>query len=260
MMKGEKENMLKKSLEGKVALVTGAAGGIGRFGICPVLAELGVRIAITDIDDSRGEELTAKLGGKHRYYHLDVREVDSFPDVLDRVWGDFGRVDILVNNAGINLGQNFLDLTPQGWDEVHGVNLRGHIFLSQAVVKRMIKANLPGVVLFITSVHQEVCQRRLPYSTSKAALVMAIKELALELGPHNIRVVGVAPCGVRIDQEVTDRAESSRTGTVPLGGRNGIPRDIGNAVAFLASDLAAHVTGTVLTVSGGQYLDPTKPH
>lgn len=253
--------MLRKALEGKVALVTGAAGGIGRWGICPVLAELGVRLAITDIDDQRGEELVVRLGeGRHRRYHLDVRDIGSFPDVLDQVWEDFGRVDILINNAGINLGQNFLDLTSEGWGEVHGTSLRGPIFLSQLVAKRMIEAKLSGVVLFVTSVHQEVCQKNLPYSTSKAALAMAIKEMAVELGPHNIRVVGVAPGGISISEEVTDRSKASRSGTVPLGGRNGIPRDIGNAVAFLVSDLASHITGTVLTVSGGQYLDPTKPH
>ncbi len=252
--------MLRKSLGGKVALVTGAAGGIGRWGICPVLAELGTRLAITDINNPRGEELVAKLGGDHRYYHLDVRDVGSFPDILDQIENDFGQVDILINNAGVNLGQNFLDLTPEGWDEVHDTNLRGPIFLSQLVVKRMIEAKMPGVILFVTSVHQEVCQKHLPYSTSKAALAMAVKEMAIALGPRGIRVVGVAPGGVCIDREVTDRSESSETGTVPLGGRNGVPRDVGNAVAFLVSDLAAHITGTVLTVSGGQYLEPTKPH
>lgn len=252
--------MLRKALEGKVALVTGAAGGIGRWGICPVLAELGVRLAVTDIDDQRGKELVEKLGKGHYYYHLDVRDVGSFPAILDQIREDFGQVDILINNAGINLGQNFLDLTPEGWDEVYGTNIRGPIFLSRLVVEKMIEAKLPGVVLFVTSVHQEVCQKHLPYSTSKVALVMAIKEMAVELGPHEIRVVGVAPGGISINEEVTDRSKASRSGTVPLGGRNGIPRDIGNAVAFLVSDLAAHITGTVLTVSGGQYLDPTKPH
>ncbi len=252
--------MLRESLAGKVALVTGAAGGIGRWGICPVLAELGVRLAVTDMDNQRGEELVAKLGKDHRYYHLDVRGVDSFPTVLDQIGEDFGQVDILINNAGVNLGQNFLDLTPEGWDKVYNTNIRGPVFLSQLVAKRMIEAELPGVILFITSVHQEVCQKHLPYSTSKAALVMAVKEMAIKLGPHEIRVVGVAPGGISISEEVTDRSQASRSGTVPLGGRNGIPRDIGNAVAFLVSGLADHITGTVLTVSGGQYLDPTKPH
>lgn len=255
--------MLRKALEGKAALVTGAAGGIGRWGICPTLAELGVGLAVIDIDDRRGEELVAKLrkgGHTHRYYHLDIRDVASFPAVVEKVWQDFGKLDVLINNAGINLGQNFLDLTPEGWDEVHGTNLRGHIFLSQLVVRRMIEAEMPGVILFVSSVHQEVCGKCLPYSTSKAALAMAIREMAIELGPHNIRVVGVAPGGIYTDDEVSDPTLSSKTGTIPLGGRNGLPQDIGHAVAFLVSDLARHITGTILTVSGGQYLDPTKPH
>lgn len=84
--------------------------------------------------------------------------------------------------------------------------------------------------------------------------------MAVELGPHGIRVVGVAPGGIHISEEVLDREKLGREGTVPLGERNGLPRDVGNAVAFLASDLASHITGTVLTVSGGQYLDPVRPH
>ena len=255
-----RENMLKETLEGKVALVTGAAGGIGRWGICPILAQLGVRLAVTDINDEKGKELAQNLGDKHRYYHLDVMRINSFPEVVERIWEDFGRIDLLVNNAGINLGENFLDMTPEGWDKVHGTNLRGHLFLSQEVVKRMIREGRKGVVVFTTSVHQEVCQRRLPYSTSKAALAMAIKEMALELGPYGIRVTGVAPGGIYITEHTTDRRKASRTKTVPLGGRNGLPQDIGWAVAFLVSDLATHITGEVLTVSGGQYLDPTQPH
>lgn len=255
--------MLRKALEGKVALVTGAAGGIGRWGICPVLAELGVKLAVTDAADQEGAKLVARLNrrdSEHHYYHLDTREVDAFPNLVGQIWEDFGRIDILINNAGINLGQNFLDLTLEGWDAVHNTNLRGHILLSQLVVERMIKGNVSGVVLFVTSIHQEVCGGCLPYSTSKAALAMAIREMAVELGPHDIRVVGIAPGGIYVDREVIDPAHSSETGTVPLGGRNGIPRDVGQAVAFLVSDLALHITGAVLTVSGGQYLDPTKPH
>lgn len=255
--------MLKESLKGKVVLVTGAAGGISRWGICPVLVELGVRLAVTDIADQQGVELVARLnrgGEDHRYYHLDTRKIGTFQTLIDRVWEDFGRIDILINNAGINLGQNFLDLTPEGWDEVHNTNLRGHIFLSQLVVRKMIKAKMAGVVLFVSSIHQEVCGKCLPYSTSKAGIVMAIKEMAVELGPHGIRVVGVAPGGIYTDEEVTDRSKSSRSGTVPLGERNGIPNDVGNAVAFLVSGLASHITGEILIVSGGQYLNPTKPH
>lgn len=249
------------SLEGKVALVTGAAGGLGRWGICPVLAERGVRLAVTDSDDQEGKKLVERLEGSgHRYYHLDTREVGSLSPLVEQIWGGFGKIDFLVNNAGINLGQNFLDLTRDGWNRVMQTNLSGHIFLSQIVAKRMIDSEKEGVVLFTSSVHQEVCGGCLPYSASKAAIVMAIKEMALELGPYGIRVVGVAPGGIYIDREVTDREKASETRTVPLGGRNGIPCDVGNAVAFLASDLAAHITGEVLTVSGGQYLDPTQPH
>ncbi len=252
---------MNESLEGKVTLVTGAAGGIGRWGICPILADLGVRLAVTDIDDEQGRALVEKLNGEnHKYYHLDTRDIETFPSLVDRVWNDFGRLDILVNNAGINLGENFLDLTPEGWERVLHTNLRGHIFLSQIVVGRMIEEGLAGTVLFVSSVHQEICQGSLPYSVSKAALLMAIKEMALEIAPYNIRVVGVAPGGIYIERKVTDRVQTNKTGTVPLRGRDGMPQDVGNAVAFLVSDLAAHITGTVLTVSGGQYLDPTKPH
>jgi len=248
-----------KCLEGKIALVTGAGGGIG-WGICTELAEHGARVLLTDIDKEGGQEVLKEIpstSSGHQFYPLDVRDIGAFPKLVGKIWEQHGGIDILVNNAGINTAHSLLDMTPEAWDAVHGTNLRGHFFLSQAVSKRMIESGVPGVILFITSVHQEIVQQHPHYSTSKAGLAMLVKEMAVELAPSGIRVVGIAPGGIDTNQRITDPQQASQEKTVLLGGRNGIPRDIGRAVAMLSSDYwARHITGEILTVSGGQYLLP----
>ncbi|MCG2686041.1 SDR family oxidoreductase [Candidatus Parcubacteria bacterium] len=250
-----------KCLEGKVALVTGAAGGIG-WGICAELAEHGARVLLTDIDKEGGQEVLREISSTssgHQFYPLDIRNIGAFPELVEKIWGQHGRIDILVNNAGVNTAHGLLDMTPEAWDTVHDTNLRGHFFLSQAVSKRMVESGVPGVILFITSVHQEIVQQHPHYSTSKAGLAMLIKEMAVELAPSGIRVVGIAPGGIDISGRLTDPQRAGQEETVLLGGRNGIPRDIGRAAVMLASNYwSRYITGEILTVSGGQYLSPKK--
>ena len=129
------------------------------------------------------------------------------------------------------------------------------MFLSQTVAQKMVEGGIEGVILFITSVHQEVVQQHPHYSSSKAALAMLVKEMAAELAPHKIRVVGIAPGGIYVNGRVSDPEQADDEPTVLLGGKNGIPRDIGRAAVFLTSDYwSRHITGEILTVSGGQYL------
>lgn len=248
-------------LEDKVALVTGGGGGIG-WGISTELAREGARVAIVDINKGRGEEvlaLTEQISPGHHFYQIDIREIGSFDRLLDEIAKDLGAVDILVNNAGINTGHNFLGMTPEAFDEVYGVNVRGHLFLSQAVAKKMIEAKRKGTIVFITSVHQEVVQGCPAYSSSKAALAMLIKEMAVELARYEIRVNGIAPGGIDISGRISDPQLAGKEETVLLGGRNGIPLHIGRTVVMLASEYwTEHITGQIWTVSGGQYLAPKK--
>lgn len=246
-------------LEGKVALVTGGGGGIG-WGIVTEFAQEGARVGILDIDEKRGREvlgLAEKISHGHHFYQTDIRNIDSFEGLLDKVEANIGTVDILVNNAGVNTNHDFLHMTPEAFDEVLSVNLHGHFFLSQEVVRRMIDAKKKGVVIFISSVHQEVVQGHPHYSASKAALAMLVKEMAVELARYGIRVNGIAPGGIYIDKRVDDPLLADDEPSVILGGKNGIPRDIGRAAVMLTSEhWSRHLTGEILTVSGGQYLLP----
>jgi NAD(P)-dependent dehydrogenase (short-subunit alcohol dehydrogenase family) len=250
--------MERKFLENKVALITGGGGGIG-WGIGLEFAREGAQVILADINRQKGEEVLGelrKVSDGHLFVEMDVRKVGMFEGLLEQVEKNLGKIDILINNAGVNTSHAFLDMTPEAWDNVHDTNLRASMFLSQAVVRRMVDGGRTGNVLFITSVHQEVIQGRPHYSSSKAGLKMLVKEMAVELAGYGIRVNGIAPGGIYIDKRIEDQMEANKESSVLLGGRNGIPRDIGRAAVFLSSDYwSRHVTGEVLTVSGGQYLD-----
>jgi glucose 1-dehydrogenase len=243
----------------KVILITGGGGGIG-WAICREFAREGAQIAIIDINETKGQEVlldVRRLSPGHRFYHQDIRDINAFSDLLGQIDHDLGRIDVLINNAGVNTDNGFLNMTPEAFDHVLAVNLRGHFFLSQKVAQAMIAAKTKGVILFTTSVHQNVVQGHPHYSASKSALVMLIKEMAVELAPDGIRVVGIAPGGIYIDRRIEDPGLANDEPTVLLGGKNGIPRDIGRAAVMLASDYwSRQITGEVLVVSGGQYLHP----
>lgn len=262
MSKQETDTTERKEgfLKGKIALVTGGGGGIG-WGICTELAREGARVAIIDINEQKGQEvlgLANEINPGNHFYNADITKIENFENLLDQIEEDMGPVDILINNAGINTGNGFLNMTPEAFDKVYGVNIRGHFFLSQKVTKRMIEKGRKGSILFITSVHQEVISSHPHYSSTKAALAMLVKEMAVELAPYGIRVNGIAPGGIYIDKKIEDPQLANDEKSVLLGGKNGIPRDIGRAVVMLVSDYwSRHITGEVLFVTGGQYLKPS---
>lgn len=242
-------------LKGKTVLVTGGGGGIG-WGICLECAREGARVIVTDVDDEKGNKVLSELleiNEGHQYRHLDLLRTEEFDRILDEV----GNVDVLVNNAGINTPNNLQDMTEGNWDKVMGINLRGHVFLTQKVTARNISSGGRLSIVFISSIHQEVVQGRPHYSASKAAINMLIREVAVELAPHGIRVNGVAPGGIYIGKKVEDPETANDEPTVLLGGKNGIPLDIARTVVFLACDYwSRHITGQMITVAGGQYLKP----
>jgi len=242
-------------LKNKKALVTGAGGGIG-WGICKELARMGAEVIVTDINDESGQETLKDLpsnGQEHIYDHLDVLDISSFDSIIDK----YKNIDILVNNAGINTPHDFLTMDQKSWDKVFDTNLKGHYFLSQKVSQRMIDNKIKGKIVFISSIHQDVFQARPHYVSTKAAIARLVKEMAVELAPYYIRVNGVAPGGICVNEKIEDPQKAEGEATVLLGGKNGIPQDVGRAVTFLASDYwSRHITGEVITVSGGQYLKP----
>jgi len=246
--------------ERPVAIVTGARRGIGAA-IAVSLAGSGFDVAITDIaDDGADATLTAisAAGVQARFVRNDIADVADHPRVLDDLIGWRGGIDCLVNNAGISAPKrgDLLELTPQAFDQVLGINLRGTFFFTQAVAQRMVAAPAAGPrsIITISSVNAELASpERGEYSISKAGLAMLTKLFALRLAADGIAVFEVRPGVIRtsMTQVVAEKYERRiADGLVPMG-RWGAPQDVGEAVAGRASGRFAFSTGSVLHVDGG---------
>lgn len=249
---------MKLSLEGRVAIVTGAGRGgrgIGR-GIALALAEAGADIAITARTNIADAEAVAEgvraLGRKGVACTCDVSDSASVEALFEKVKQDFGKIDILVNNAGITRDGLILRMTDEAWDTVLDANLKGTFICTRAAAKVMIKQR-SGRIINITSVMGMVGNPgQANYSASKAGIIGFTRTVARELGSRGVTVNAVAP-GF-IETQMTDALEGDARqgalGKIPLG-RFGAPEDVGAAVAFLASEAASYITGQVLTVDGG---------
>jgi len=247
-------------LNGKSAIVTGGNRGIG-FGISTALSQRGARVAILcrDIEDGRrAAELLNNDGGEAIAVLCDVSETEAVKAAVAEVWERFGRVDILVNNAGISCCKPFLELDDDlhEFTDVVDVNLYGAMRMSHACAKRMAAAG-GGSIINITSVGGFVCniadiQPMAGYSASKAALNHMTRALAVELGASNIRVNGVAPGPTHsnLDDMMSDEFRKM-VSTETCTRRFGEPLEIGAMCAYLASDEAAQITGSVIAVDGG---------
>lgn len=263
------------SLEGKVALVTGARQGIGKA-IALVLAEAGADVAVCDnkIDDGQLHRVAReikKLGCRSLAVKADVSRMNQVERLAGKVLAEFGTVDILVNNAGIS---GFMMDANEQWNSVLGVNLNGCYYCSKVIAETMI-ARGSGNIINIASVEglrAGVINRMLPldvieqhfpnapdftarpYNVTKAGVIMMTRTLARRLGEHGIRVNAIAPGGVRTEMlepllnlpESVERIEAA----VPLK-RICDPREIANVALFLASELSSYVTGHVLIADGG---------
>jgi NAD(P)-dependent dehydrogenase (short-subunit alcohol dehydrogenase family) len=244
-----------------VALVTGAKRGIGRA--CgQALARAGFDIAATDLllDEQCAEAQLAfaKNGAQSEFFAHDVADIANHGALLEALERRFGRLDCLVNNAGRGAVQrgDLLDLTPENFDAVMSVNLRGTLFLTQAVARTMLARSAGGArsIITITSVSAELASpERADYCVSKAGLSMAMRNFALRLAPHGVAVFEIRPGVVRTDMTapVADRYDAAiGAGLVPAG-RWGEPADVGEAVAGLASGRFGFATGSVISVDGG---------
>jgi NAD(P)-dependent dehydrogenase (short-subunit alcohol dehydrogenase family) len=239
-------------LDGKKALVTGAAGGIGKA-ISDGLAEQGAIVYGTSRDRATAEKVAERYGTSAVV--LDMADRGGLDALVDQLYERSGGIDLLCNNAGINVPQRATDIDSDTWDTILDVNLSGVFFLTQALAKCWIRDGIAGVVLNISSQAGSVAiEERASYGTSKAALSHLTKILALEWAPYGIRVNAVAPTFIR-----TKLTEStlSRPGwaeellsRIPLG-RLGTPEDVAAAAIYLFSGEAALVTGHVLAVDGG---------
>jgi 3-oxoacyl-[acyl-carrier protein] reductase len=238
----------------KVALVTGAARGLGRA-IAGTLAAEGAAVALADRDAAGAERAAQALAGsgmRARGYALDVRDAAAIGAALDRVAADLGVPTILVNNAGVYPDNTLLDMPEAAWDAVIDTNLKGTFLCAQAFARRRIAAGGGGAIVNLAST--AAFSARIGaghYCVSKAGVVMLTKCMAQEWGPHRIRVNAVAPGLIEVEGErVSDAYKRSFLPMIPYG-RIGAPADVARVVAFLASEAADFVTGTVLPVDGG---------
>jgi NAD(P)-dependent dehydrogenase (short-subunit alcohol dehydrogenase family) len=243
-----------------VAIVTGGLRGIGRA-CAEALAENGFDLVVADLADAAPQELATDLaarGARLAYRRCDIADLDGHAGVPAKAIEAFGRIDCLVNNAGIGapVRGDLLDLEPANFDRVLSVNLRGTVFLTQAVLRAMMAAPPAGqrTIVNITSLSAKAASpERADYCISKAGLSMWTKVLALRLAAEGISVFEVRPGIIRTDMTAGVAARYDALiegGLVPMR-RWGEPRDIGQAVAALASGRLAFATGSVLDLDGG---------
>lgn len=255
-------------LQGKVAIVTGAAGGIGMAIARRFLLE-GAKVVIADIDIPRGEKAEGELAplGTVLFVKADVGRRLDVHNLVAAALDRFGDIDILVNNAGILHSQAFLDLSEDDFDRVMRVNLKGSFLVGQAVAAVMVdkvrRGGAAGCIVNISSVNAVVAMPdQLAYAVSKGAVAQLTKAMALALAPHGIRVNAVGPGSIATDMLTAgnDPAERERLlSRTPLG-RIGEPSEIAAVAVFLASEEASYVTGQTVYADGGRLaLNHTMP-
>ena len=242
-------------LTGKTALVTGGSRGIGRA-IVLRLATQGADVAFSYRGNQAAAEATAvdveALGRRALAVQADAKDMEGADTLVKTVLEAFGKLDILVNNAGITRDDLIMRMTADAWRDVLETNLFGAFYALKAVTRPMLKAR-GGRIINITSVSgQEGQTGQANYSSAKAGLIGLTKAAARELASRGITVNAVAPGFVltELTQDLPDALKDQITERTPLG-RFGTPEEIANAVAFLASDEAAYITGQVLAVDGG---------
>jgi 3-oxoacyl-[acyl-carrier protein] reductase len=243
-----------KLLEGKTAIITGAARGIGRS-IAIRLGQEGANVAFTDLKLSEHTESLVKelteLGVKAKGYASDASNFAETESVVNEIVKDFGTVDILVNNAGITMDTLLMRMTEQQWDTVINVNLKSVFNFTKAVQKTMLQ-NRKGSIVNLSSVvgvHGNAGQSN--YSASKAGIIGFTKSVALELGSRNIRCNAVAPGFIitEMTAKLTDEVKKRWEESIPMK-RGGTPEEVANVCLFLASDLSSYVSGQVISICG----------
>jgi glucose 1-dehydrogenase len=245
-------------LTGKVAIVTGSGSGIGksiaiRFASEGASVVVDYRNHIEQAQDTKAKVEAA--GGKTILVQADVSILTDTQNLVDQAYQQLGRCDILVNNAGIEIESPFWDVTEKDYDAVLNVNLKGAFFLTQAFVRRLRDAKLPGRVINISSVHEDmVFPNFSTYCVSKGGMRMLMRDLAVELAPLNITVNNIAPGAIATP--INARLLANKTelnallANIPLG-RMGTPEEVAGLALFLASDDGAYCTGSTFIIDGG---------
>ncbi|MEO5941957.1 MAG: 3-oxoacyl-[acyl-carrier-protein] reductase [Ferruginibacter sp.] len=247
-----------KLLEGKTAILTGAARGIGEA-IALKFAEEGANIAFTYVSDSSTEKAEAleqkliALGVKAKSYKTNAADFAASEIFVNDVMKEFGQIDICVNNAGISKDNLLLRMTPEQWDDVMNVNLKSVFNMTKQVIRPMMKAKSGSIINMSSIIGETGNAGQSSYAASKAGIIGFTKSIAKELGSRNIRCNAIAPGFVETDMtsylKDGDSAEKYKN-SIPLG-RFASGEDIANVALFLASPLGGYITGQTISACGG---------
>lgn len=247
-----------KLLEGKVAIVTGAARGIGE-GIALKFAEQGANVAFSYVSESSREKAAAlearlqAMGVKAKAWQSNAGDLAQCESFVNDVLKEFGTIDILVNNAGISKDNLLMRMSPEQWNDVIQINLNSVFYMTKQVIRPMMKAR-SGSIINMSSIIGEIGNAgQASYAASKAGIIGFTKSVAKELGSRNIRCNAIAPGFVETDMtsylKDGEAADKYKAG-IPLG-KFASAEDIANSALFLASDLSSYITGQTLSVCGG---------
>ncbi|MHA1186188.1 MAG: SDR family NAD(P)-dependent oxidoreductase [Candidatus Heimdallarchaeota archaeon] len=262
MTKDDKKILETISLEGKIAVITGAASGIG-LATSEVLAEAGATIAILDINDDNGKQAEKKIiaaGGKAKYYRCNVTIDAECEKTVEEIIKDYKKIDILFNNAGVTFRKNVLDLTETEWDLVIDVSLKSIFLMSRYVVPHMIKNKSGNIVNTGSGWALFGGENAVAYCAAKGGVLNMTKAMAIDHGKDGIRVNCICPGDVdtpllrgEATQLGQDEEEFMKEAADRPLKRVGLPRDIAQAVLFLVSDQSSWMTGSHILVDGGGY-------
>lgn len=245
-------------LENKVAVVTGAATGIGQA-IAVGMAREGAAVAVDYVGSPETANATVQqiesAGGRALAVAADVSEPEQVASLIQQAVQKFGKLDIVVNNAGIEYKHPFPEFPLDQWNKIIAVNLTGPFLCAQAAAKQMISQGGGGRIINISSIHQDLpMPTNAPYCASKGGLRMLMRTIAVELAPHQITVNNIGPGAIftPIDADIEANPEMERAlmAEIPIG-RWGKPEEVAHLAVFLASDDAGYITGSTYYIDGG---------
>jgi 3-oxoacyl-[acyl-carrier protein] reductase len=244
-------------MTGKVALVTGAARGIGQA-IAKKLASEGCDVALCDLKAEWLAEtvgLIEAMGRKVKCFEVNVGNAEAVDAAVTGAVKEFGKIDILVNNAGITKDTLMIRMSEEDWDAVITVNLKGTFLFTKAVARPMMKQRTGAIVNVASIIGLIGNAGQCNYAASKAGVIALTKSAAKELASRNVRVNAVAPGFIetKMTEALPEEVRTKMLGAIPMG-RFGQPEDVANVVLFLASDMSSYMTGQVLPICGGMVM------
>ena len=245
------------TMTGKVALVTGAARGIGQA-IAKKLAAEGCDVALCDLKAEWLAEtvgLIEAMGRKVKCFEVNVGNAEAVDAAVNGAIKEFGKIDILVNNAGITKDTLMIRMSEEDWDAVLTVNLKGTFLFTKAVARPMMKQRTGAIVNVASIIGLIGNAGQCNYAASKAGVIALTKSAAKELASRNVRVNAVAPGFIetKMTEALPEEVRTKMLGAIPMG-RFGQPEDVANVVLFLASDMSSYMTGQVLPICGGMVM------